>query len=189
MSIERSEMKNCAVIGLIIPIFLFISFGPTVSKVFADEENHYRAAVQLVRLVYDKQAMYEAAKKSALMTVKDRFENNPKTIKHAEVLTNLVLEVMDACFDDAQTQTAMRTALAKLYMEEFTEYELNELIKFFITPVGKKALQKLPLLTQKGWELGSKIGGQISSSPKYQQMLTDKIKELQEKGQLPQEFK
>lgn len=177
------------VIGSTILVFLFSSSCLFGSVAFADEKSHYRAAIQLVDLAYNEQVTYEAARRGALLAVKDRFERDPKTSEYATVLTNLVLEVLDAYFHDTQTQNAIRTAFAKLYVEEFTEYELKEFIKFYRTPVGKKALQKLPAVTQKGWEIGSEIGSRVSSSPKYEQMLIQKIEALQEKGQLPQEFK
>ncbi len=183
----RKEM-NCILVGFSVSVFLILS-GLPGSVAFADEASHYQIALQLVSITYNEQAIYDAANRGALLAVKDRYENNPKTSEYAPVLINLIMEVLDAYFHDPQTQTAIKTAFAKLYMDEFTEYELKEFIKFYKTPVGKKALQKLPLVTQKGWEIGSEIGGQVSSSPKYEQMLIEKIKILQEKGQLPQEFK
>lgn len=187
----RPGKMGCAVIGIGLTtlVFLFISSGLSGSVAFADENSHYRIALQLVNLTYNEQVTYEAARRGALLAVKDRFEKNPKTSEYAAVLTNLVMEVLDAYFHDAQTQNAIKTAFSKLYVDEFTEYELKEFIKFYRTPIGKKALQKLPAVTQKGWEIGSEIGSQVSSSPKYEQMFIQKIETLQEKGQLPKEFK
>ncbi len=42
---------------------------------------------------------------------------------------------------------------------------------------------------EKGRKIGSEIGSQGLSSPKYQQMLIEKLKVLQDKGILPQENK
>lgn len=186
---SRPNGVGCNLIRFLVSIFLFVPLVFHRSAAFADEAGHYRVALQLVSIVYNEQIIYDAAKRGALLAGKGRLENNPRTREYAPVLINLVMEVLDAYFHDPKTQTAIRTAFAKLYMEEFTEYELKEFIKFYETPVGKKALQKLPVVTQKGWEIGSQIGGQVSSSPKYEQMLAEKIKSLQEKGQLPQEFK
>ncbi|MDB6069858.1 MAG: hypothetical protein JWL81_1029 [Verrucomicrobiales bacterium] len=44
-----------------------------------------------------------------------------------------------------------------LYSEAFTEAELREIIAFYSTPTGKKALAKLPELMQKGAIIGQKI--------------------------------
>jgi hypothetical protein len=110
----------------------------------------------------------------------------PKII--VAVMVNLIMEVLDAYFHDVQTQNAIRMAIAKTYVEEFTEYELKEFIKLYRTPIGKKALQELPVVMQKAWARGSEIGMQVSSSPKYDEMLFEKFKTLQEKGVLPQRF-
>jgi len=46
--------------------------------------------------------------------------------------------------------------MAKIYMAEFSESELNELTKFYQTPLGKKTIQKMPALMAKGAEIGQK---------------------------------
>ena len=186
---ERRNAKVNMAGRMAIP-FLFLISLVLLSKIaFADEKNHYAAARQLVDLTYNEQLTYETARKFALLAVKGRFESNPKTKDYSAVLINLVMEVLDSYFHDIETQNKMKMAFAKTYVEEFTEYELKEFIKFYRTPIGKKALQKLPAVMQKGWERGSEIGSQVSSSPKYEQMLIEKIEALQEKGLLPQEFK
>ena len=147
---------------------------------FADEKSHYAAARQLVDLTYNEQLTYEFARKGALLAVKDRFESNPETKDYSAVLISLVMEVVDAYFHDIETQNKMKMAYVKTFMEEFTEYELKEFVGFYKTAIGRKALQKLPVVMQKGWERGAEIGSHISSSPKYEQMLAEKLKALQE---------
>ncbi len=153
----------------------------------ADEKSHYAVARQLVELTYNEQAMYEAAHNNALLAVKGTFENNPKTKDYSAVLTSAVMEIMDAYFREVETQSKIKTAFANIYTEEFTEYELGDFIKFYKTPIGQKALQKLPIVMQKGSERASEIGRQISSSPKYEQMLLEKVKALQDEGVLPRD--
>ena len=154
----------------------------------AGEKTHFAAACELVNLTYNEQNIYESAKKGGLLAVKDRFENDPKMKDYSSVLVGLVMEVLDAYFHDPETQNKMKMALAKTFMEEFTESELREFVRFYKTPIGQKALRRLPIVMQKGWERGSEIGSQVSSSPKYQQMLAEKFKALQDKGLLPKEF-
>jgi hypothetical protein len=45
---------------------------------------------------------------------------------------------------------SMKEDVIQSYMEVFTEGELKELTAFYMTPVGKKAIQKLPELMAKG---------------------------------------
>jgi hypothetical protein len=42
----------------------------------------------------------------------------------------------------------------ELYINEFTEEELREMISFYRTDTGRKAVEKLPILLSKGAELG-----------------------------------
>ncbi len=60
-----------------------------------------------------------------------------------------------------------------LYDETFTHEEIKQLNEFYETPVGKKTIQVMPELTQKGGALGMKWG----------ESLTPKIKrDLRKKG-------
>jgi hypothetical protein len=186
---ERQNAKVNMAGRMAIP-FLFLISVVLLSKIaFTDKKSHYAAASQLVNLTYNEQLIYETAKKFALLAVKDRFESNPKTKDCSVVLINLVMEVLDSYFHDIETQNKIKMAYAKTYMEEFTEYELKEFVRFYKTAIGQKALQKLPVVMQKGWERGSEIGSQVSSSPKYEQMFIEKLKALQDKGMIPQELK
>ncbi len=44
----------------------------------------------------------------------------------------------------------LKQEMARIYAEEFTEAELKEITRFYLTPVGKKTIEKLPALQQKG---------------------------------------
>jgi len=48
----------------------------------------------------------------------------------------------------------LKNDLAKIYAEEFTEQELKDITKFYLTPAGKKVNQKMAALMQKGVVLG-----------------------------------
>ncbi len=43
----------------------------------------------------------------------------------------------------------LKQEMARIYAEEFTEAELKEITRFYLTPVGKKTIEKLPALQQK----------------------------------------
>jgi hypothetical protein len=49
---------------------------------------------------------------------------------------------------------SLKADMVKIYMEEFTESELGELNKFYQTPVGRKTVEKMPVLMTKGAQLG-----------------------------------
>ena len=50
----------------------------------------------------------------------------------------------------------MKKDFAKIYMDNFTDSEMKELIAFYKTPTGKKAAILVPALTAQGAALGQK---------------------------------
>ena len=63
---------------------------------------------------------------------------------------------MKAFLSKYMSWASLKDDMTKLYMAEFSETELNELTKFYQTPLGKKTIQKMPALMAKGAEIGQK---------------------------------
>lgn len=51
--------------------------------------------------------------------------------------------------------------LAQIYIEEFTEAEIDQILAFYNTPVGKKMRDITPELTRKGMEIGQQWGQEL----------------------------
>lgn len=51
----------------------------------------------------------------------------------------------------------IKTDMAKIYAAEFSEAEIKELTTFYQTPLGKKMIEKSPILMQKGMLLGQQM--------------------------------
>src|SRR4029078_10805857 len=49
-----------------------------------------------------------------------------------------------------------------LYNEYFTNDEIKGLIRFYESPVGKRAIQVLPEITQKGMRRGMELGSTVA---------------------------
>ncbi|MBK1895466.1 DUF2059 domain-containing protein [Chryseobacterium paridis] len=47
---------------------------------------------------------------------------------------------------------------APIYSEYYTESEIDDLIKFYNTPAGKKMIEVTPLIVKEGMEAGEKMG-------------------------------
>ena len=63
---------------------------------------------------------------------------------------------MKAFLSKYMSWASLKDDMAKIYMTEFTEAELNDLNKFYQSPLGKKTVQKMPTLMAKGAEMGQK---------------------------------
>jgi len=48
--------------------------------------------------------------------------------------------------------------LSVIYMESFTEAELDQIIAFYNTEVGKKMTSELPIITEKSMQIGQQWG-------------------------------
>jgi hypothetical protein len=167
----------------IICFFILLLLSNKVS--FADEKSHYEAASKFLEVTFNEKLYHDNAMRYALLAVKDKCENDPKTKPYSDVIINTLMEVMEAYINDIDTQKKVKTIYSKIYKEEFSEYELREMLKFYRTNVGQKYLLKLPVIMEKQWELET----QIKMSPKYERILEEKVKALQERGILPKEFK
>jgi hypothetical protein len=66
-------------------------------------------------------------------------------------------------FNKYMSWEALREDYIKIYMEEFTEKELKEMMSFFRTDTGKKMASKQTILMMKGAQLGqSKVQEHMS---------------------------
>ena len=63
-----------------------------------------------------------------------------------------------------------------VYDKQLTEAELNDLIRFYETPTGKKLVKVMPAITQESMQIGKAWGGEISQKvmQKLQQKGLDK---------------
>lgn len=71
---------------------------------------------------------------------------------------------------------SLKGDLAKLYADSFTRAELEELARFYQTPLGRKMLLKLPELTVEGSRLGQrKVEEHL---PELEAMITQEAERL-----------
>lgn len=61
---------------------------------------------------------------------------------------------------------------AEIYAKHFTAQELDELIAFYKTPIGKKLIEKLPIITSESMEKGQAWGANLGQ--KVMQSLIEK---------------
>lgn len=127
---------TCAVLGLVL--------AGASSEAFADEKSHRAAAEDLL----ESANMEKTAETIIDQAVAAQVKTNPK-LKPLE-------GVMKKFFTKHLGYSAMKEDMIKIYVAEFTEAELKQIAAFNRTPAGKKVLEKMPALMQKGIELGLK---------------------------------
>ncbi len=108
----------------------------------ASEETHRQAAEALLNLMDMDKLMSESIDQMLEMQVKQ----NPAIGQFKDEMKKFLSKYM--------SWSAMKGDMVKIYMSEFTEQELKELLAFYQTPLGKKTVAKMPKLMAKGAELG-----------------------------------
>jgi len=117
-------------------------FQPAIAR--ADEASHRKAAETLFALMEMETLLSQSVDQMLAMQV----QQNPALAQFQPQ--------MKAFLNKYMSWASMKEDMTKIYTAEFSESELKELGKFYETPLGKKAVQKMPALMAKGAEIGQK---------------------------------
>ena len=97
----------------------------------------------------------------------------------AELVDSIHVEAQ-RFFDENFKWDDVKPQIAKLYTDTFTEAELRDLIAFYQTPTGLKAIAKMPVLMQQGAALGmSRVQAKM---PEFQQRIATLIADYRKKA-------
>jgi uncharacterized protein len=95
------------------------------------------------------------AKKMALQTMEMMIGSFKKSMPTVE--NNFWDEFMKEADNDE-----LVNMIIPVYAKHFTEKEVKELIAFYKTPIGKKLVEKLPLISQESFGIGEAWGKALS---------------------------
>jgi hypothetical protein len=107
-----------------------------------DEHSHRKAAENLLMVMEVDKSLPQIVEQ----VVDTQLQHNPQLAPQREVLQRFLTTYVNWESVKEETITA--------YTHEFTEPELQQLIKFYQTPLGKKANEKLPKLAFLAGQLG-----------------------------------
>lgn len=110
----------------------------------ADERTHRRALETLLKM-FD---MKERAKQSVDQMAALHVQQDPRLGPYTDVLRKFYAKNM--------SWKNLREEIINIYIKEFTEAEVRELIAFYRTPTGRKAIEKMPLLMEKCARIGNR---------------------------------
>ena len=93
-------------------------------------------------------------------------------------------QTMRAFFTKYMSGESLREGFINIYVETFTERELDEINAFYATPTGKKTLNETPVLLEKGARLGQqRIQENIPELQRMIQEEAQRIKSMQQNTQ------
>jgi len=140
------------------------------STLFSDENSHKKVAEELLRVMKMEVLLNETIEKMLQLEL----SRNPALQPYKNTLIKFFEKYMSA--------KSLKQDFITLYVATFTEKELQDLVSFYKTPTGQKALKLTPELTAKGAAIGQK---RIQSNiEELKQMIAEeaqRIQQLQEK--------
>ncbi|HYX23084.1 MAG TPA: DUF2059 domain-containing protein [Thermoanaerobaculia bacterium] len=111
----------------------------------AEPDSHRQAAVELLKVMNMENAMIAGA--SSMLDA--QAQSNPGFAPYRDVVQKWVEKYL--------TWDAVGPRMTDLYEAAFTEPEIRDLIAFYKTPTGQKALAKMPVLMQQGMQIGMEV--------------------------------
>jgi hypothetical protein len=155
-----------------------VLFLATVASVAsADEASHREAALELLEITNARQMLdqYMASFEQMMSQQLSSMDLPPDGQEAAKAVQK---EMMD-WLSEFLAWDQMKGMYVDIYIEVFTEEEVNELIEFYKSPLGQKLLAKMPELMQKTMQKTQAMLQQ--KMPEFQQRLQKSLSDLQEK--------
>jgi len=152
-------------------------FAIATSITFADEATHKEAALKLLE-VTNTQKMLDQYMTSFETMMEKQFDALELPSEGREAAKALQKEMME-WLSGFLAWEQMKDTYVDIYVEVFTEDELNELIEFYQSPLGQKLLKKMPELLQKTMQKTQAILQE--KMPDFQRKLQKTLSELKEK--------
>ncbi len=138
-------MKNTLAILALLMLFTFTAF--------AQNDKIYEKTLSEMFEVSGSEATFQAAINQMLTAYKGQY---PQV--SAEIWKEFEAEFQKTSMDE------LVVMLAPAYQKHLTQNDLQELIKFYKTPIGKKFAEKTPLLTREAMQVGQQWGMKIGQN-------------------------
>ncbi|NDV28054.1 DUF2059 domain-containing protein [Desulfovibrio sp. JC010] len=152
----------------------------------AEENKKMEVALELAHAMLDTEALYTAFHYMTIMAVEAGVYNDPETEGYREPLINAYKEAFKETFYDPEILDSMYLLHAEVYTEEFNKKELEGLLHFYKTPLGKKFAKKQQIIMQKGEKKAEDLLSSVFAN-RFDEKLAPKIEKLQNDGIMPTE--
>jgi hypothetical protein len=140
---DNSVSRSTAVFAVLILMSSLLAAGaPATPPAGQAQDAHHAAAEELLRLL-QLDTMTDQMIDTML---KAQTQQNPDLAQFQDVMRAFLTKYI--------SYNALKPDLVKLYADAFTEKELREITTFYRTQTGKKCIDVMPALIQKGAALG-----------------------------------
>jgi len=108
----------------------------------ASQASHRAAAEKLLQVTHMQQTLDMAMQRMLAVQV----QSQPQLQPYKQVMLDFLRKYMGF--------KSIKDDLVALYVRNFSEKELDDIVAFYETPSGQKAVSKLPVLMSEGAQLG-----------------------------------
>ncbi|ATR84309.1 DUF2059 domain-containing protein [Pseudomonas sp. FFUP_PS_473] len=143
-------------------------------QVLADTASHNASAEAFLKLAHADKLGTPVYMQVQQMFAQ-RFEQTKAPASKKAVLDSYQAKA-NAALDQAIGWNKLKPDMVKLYTSTFSESELKDLVKFYESPLGKKVLEKMPMVTQQSAQLTQQK--LESAVPVVNKLLSDMTTEL-----------
>jgi hypothetical protein len=150
------------------------------SLVYADSQTHRQAAEEVLRLTGVDKMVVPLIDQIQRVQIQQLQQMDLSSEAYATAQRYLQ-RINDLVASEMQWQ-AIKDDYIGLYTDAFTEQELHQLIQFYSTPLGRKVIEKMPVLMEQSMQLGQKKMMKIT--PEIQALSEEMIQEIQRQNQV-----
>ncbi|WP_409279481.1 DUF2059 domain-containing protein [Pseudomonas defluvii] len=143
-------------------------------QVLADTASHNASAEAFLKLAHADKLGTPVYMQVQQMFAQ-RFEQTKAPASKKAVLDSYQAKA-NAALDQAIGWNKLKPDMVQLYTSTFSESELKDLVKFYESPLGKKVLEKMPMVTQQSAQLTQQK--LESAVPVVNKLLSDMTAEL-----------
>ena len=122
----------------------------SLSSTFGQVDNSYKSTLKMMLQVAGSEETFNTAIKQMFSMYKQQKTNVPDSI-----WVGLEQEISKTSIDD------LVDMILPVYQKYMTETDLNGIIEFYQTPIGKKYAEKTPLIMQESMQVGQQWGMEI----------------------------
>ena len=143
--------------------FLALTFVLAAGAQAQPSASHLQAVEELLQSM-DLSSVLD---RSIDVMLKAQMDANPEIRPYEDLMRQFMAKYL--------SWESVKPGMMQMYAEAFTEPELRELAAFYRTPLGQKAMTKMPELVQKGSAMGQKAVQ--DHLPELQEAIAKRMKE------------
>lgn len=140
------------------------------------QADTHRASIEKLLVLMNQDQLMEQMFPQIKQMLAQQFEQTDLTAEQSRLMENFFDKIFNVMKEE-MSWDKMKDDFIQLYMSVYTEAEVNELISFYESPIGRKTLEKMPLLMEKSMSISQKYT--MNMMPKIQEITMEMMNEIQ----------